>query len=741
MKTKILLIILLLPYFVFSQSGRLKYADKKFDNFEYAEAIEGYLDVLERSKDSLLVAENIAISYEYVGDAEKAYLWYRTLHRADKSTKKSLLRLAHYARVNKQYEKSNEYLTICEEKFGNDPSLSKLYISSSEIAELEKSNSEFDLKGEFLDLPSSEIGSSFYSDSKILITSSQRKKAAINRTYGGTGDYFYNLYETDVNEDGSINGKLTLVKGDVNTQFHDGLGSYDKENNYLYFTRDNYLKGEGKGYDANQVMHLKIYRGKVNDKDGKLSITNVEELPFNNNSYSCSHPSISKDGKRLFFSSDMPGGKGGVDIYYVDIDEGKFGTPVNMGDEINTPFDEVFPYYKQEEDELYFSSNGHKGLGGLDIFIARMDSKGVVRTVKNLGAPINSSYDDFSFSNNGGNTLGYFSSNRAEVDNVHYFLQDKPVVIKGLITDEHTGQGVPNMTVNVYDEAGNLIGVGETDSNGYYEAFIPHEEGNVKVVIEGDGYVSSEDIVEITADKKVYNRDYQVVPSMHYDLLVLVQDDKTMESIADVDYSFSIGEKEYVGQTNSEGRFEESLPDIYGIGSVLELEFKLEKEGYISNSILKTETLTDSRKVELVLNLNKFEEGESDLANILNLDPVLFDLNSSYFNRPDSRNEMQKVVKIMNANPSMKIEIRGHTDQRGSAQYNMFLSERRAKRAYDYLIANGISASRIVSVEWFGLEQPRVSQEEIDKASSEEEKESLYQLNRRTQFIVVSMGK
>jgi outer membrane protein OmpA-like peptidoglycan-associated protein len=242
----------------------------------------------------------------------------------------------------------------------------------------------------------------------------------------------------------------------------------------MYFTRNNYLDGK-KGKDDNKITLVKIYKASFVNKDW----SNVTELPFNSNNYSSAHPALSPDEKTLYFVSDMPGTIGESDIFKVSINsDGTYGIPQNLGTTINTPGKETFPFVS-DENELYFASDTHPGLGGLDIFVSKINPDGTLDEVQNLGAEVNSPKDDFAYLINTKNRIGFFSSNRdggKGYDDIYQFLETKRIPPKckpelsGVITELVSGQmvAIPNSKVTLFDERHAIVSTIESDVNGAY---------------------------------------------------------------------------------------------------------------------------------------------------------------------------------------------------------------------------------------------------------------------------------
>ncbi len=267
-----------------------------------------------------------------------------------------------------------------------------------------------------------------------LVFSSSRNVSSISKSFDNHSNQpFLDLYTTSKRSDKQ---RIRKLKGSVNTKFHESSAAFSNDNKTVYFTRNNYSKRKSKTNTEGNVL-LKIYRAYY--KDGKWK--DVEELPFSSNEYSIAHPTLSPDGRFLYFASDMPGSIGQSDLYLVEIyGDGSFGVPQNLGDQINTSGRETFPYIS-DTGKLFFASDGHLGFGGLDVFVAMPDKFDEIK-VFNLEEPINSPEDDFTFIINEKNKIGYFASNRTggEGDDDIYgfrqlvsfskYLNQKPETIK-----------------------------------------------------------------------------------------------------------------------------------------------------------------------------------------------------------------------------------------------------------------------------------------------------------------------
>lgn len=728
-----------------SQQARIKYADKMYDNKGYYYASEAYEDALARKADSSVVAAKIADSYDKMGNIKKATDWYQYINRKGELDQSQYIRLALLERQMSNYDESQKLLAEFSSKYGANDVASNITESSVSIADLQNKK-WFALKPRLaINTPASEIGVSYFDcEDEILISSSKRRQKVVAHVHSWTGDYYYNVYRASVDQNGDISSKMKPLK-EIDKKYNDGPISYNKEAGIIYFTRNAEFSAID---DSRKSSFLKIYKAKlVNDK-----FKDVEEIGVNGEDFSTAHPSVSKDGKRLYFASDRPGGKGGMDIYYVNLDsEGNTsGSPINL-EKINTSENDMFPYYNSEEGLLFFASEGHFGLGGLDVFVSRVDKNGQAKDVENLGAPINSPYDDFSFINNGAQTNGFFVSNRpggAGLDDIYAFDQTYVIrnraVIKGNLLDLLTNEKIDDGTIYIADNNGNVLDSVQSNTDGTFSISIPETiNDDFKLIGKKDGYVEELATVTYDSNKSEYAQDLKLMPVLEYYFAGTITDKATGEPLEDV--------KVVVYDNNNNAVFVEELTAVdggfktdnlpYEYKDNISYRFTLEKDGYVTKS-LDYGAILDQKEEILVssfldFGLTEIEVGKTDLSDVIEIKPIFFDLNK--FNiRPDAAIELDKVVAVMQDNPRMVIELRSYTDSRGSAAYNRTLSDRRAKSSAQYIISRGIAKDRIAG-KGYGSTNPKYTDAEINKAATDEEKEAMHEKNRRTEFIVVRM--
>ncbi|WP_108807847.1 PD40 domain-containing protein [Aquimarina spinulae] len=387
---------------VFSQEKQLEKANEAFKKYAYIEAREMYLKAIKKGGKSIELYERLGDSYYFNGELEKAAQWYRVLSSLYPEKIKSEYR-TRYTQCFKSTEEYKDEDDIAHWLYSsNDEGVEQIHDSLDNTLSKKDKPKEFIIDTLNINSKYSDYAPSFY-NGELVFASSRNTNNFSKVLHEWNDQPFLDLYTTThVSEEKSIE----KLKGTINSKFHESSATFSKDRKTVYFTRNNYSKRKSKT-NTKGVVLLKIYRARYDN--GKWG--DVEELPFNSDEYSIAHPALSSDGKYLYFASDMPGTQGKSDLYVVKINEDEsFGTPRNLGDLINTSGRETFPYIS-DKGKLFFASDGHKGLGGLDIFMAILNKEGVAE-VYNLGKPINSPKDDFTFIINEESKTGYFASNR-----------------------------------------------------------------------------------------------------------------------------------------------------------------------------------------------------------------------------------------------------------------------------------------------------------------------------------------
>lgn len=382
-----------------AQNKNTKKADKHYNRLEYVDAIDAYLKLTEKGKDDAYVHKQLAEAYKRTSNTVEAEKWYAKVVSSSNNSED----IFWYAQMLKANGKNNEFKRAMHQFADQNPQDTRAIAFKKDPDFLDKLlavKPGFTAKNTMLSSEYSDFGA-YPHNGKVYFASARN---TARKTYGWNKQPTLDIYSANV-DNGNFSD-IQLLKGDVNTKYNEAGVAISPDGNRIYFTRTNYLEGKFKK-DESGISNLKIYSAERNGDKWE----NIKELTINNNAYSTGHPAVSPDGKTLYFSSDRPGGYGSTDIYRAAIaEDGTLGTPENLGPAINTPADEQFPFIGKDN-TLYFASNGHMGMGGLDVFYAKANGSGF-EAVTNPGKPVNSSQDDFAFFvDESGN--GYVSSNRA----------------------------------------------------------------------------------------------------------------------------------------------------------------------------------------------------------------------------------------------------------------------------------------------------------------------------------------
>ncbi len=452
-----LFLILLSCSLLQAQSGKQKKADKLYKDFAYLQATDVYKELIEKGYNVTYNSQKLGDAYMMLRSPENAVHYYGDVIEDTTISPEYYYKYAQALRGVKRYDESRQWL----KKYLDSGNRSKEVREMMEKSEY-KSKSTYRLQPSQFNTEVSDFGV-FVKDDKVYFVSARAQDPGVKeKTYNWNGEPFLDIYVMD-----KASGNISPVKGEINTKLHDGPAVISPDGKTMYFTRNNYLgKKEGKR-DKEKTNHLKLY---VANNSGN-GWTGVKELSFNSNEYSVGHPTLSPDGKTLYFTSDMPGGMGGTDIYKVAIDTaGNFKAPENLGQPVNTEFDETFPFM-DKDGTLYFSSNGHAGLGLFDIFKLEEGQ------VDNLGEPVNSSMDDFAYFQVTDSKEGYISTNRGGgSDDIYVFNKLNPLILKGQVTDAINKKPIPQATVRLMDQDNQQIAFLETDMDGNFQTEIQRDQ-------------------------------------------------------------------------------------------------------------------------------------------------------------------------------------------------------------------------------------------------------------------------
>ncbi|MFH6769416.1 OmpA family protein [Gaetbulibacter aquiaggeris] len=482
-KTHILIyIIVLINFTVFAQYGKQKKADSLFNKFSFVDASEVYKDLIEKDFNKDYSVRQLADSYAYMRNPDSAAVYYKKAVEQNNVPTEYYYKYAQALRGIKEYKESRIWLRKFKDAGGKIDN-NKFLKDADFITTIFNTKQQYFLKDVKFNSKFSDFGA-YVHNGLTYFTSSRDEGVSTKHIYGWNKEPFLDIYVKAEND--TIVDHKSKIKGKINSTYHDGPLTMTNDGKTIYFSRNNYNKN-GLAKDKAGISNLKIYKASL--INGIWD--NIEEVPFNNDEYSTGHPSLNSDNTKLYFASDRHGGIGGSDIYYVDLkSDGTYGDPQNLGNVVNTDKNEVFPFINNEN-VLFFSSNGHQGLGLLDIFVTTKDQNDIITGVLNLGVPVNSSKDDFSFFMSEDGTSGFFASNRdggVGSDDIYAYNRILPLKVEGTVTDIINNKPVIGAKITIFDANNNQIAYLETDENGHYEINIDRD-ADYKIVSSQTKYV------------------------------------------------------------------------------------------------------------------------------------------------------------------------------------------------------------------------------------------------------------
>jgi outer membrane protein OmpA-like peptidoglycan-associated protein/tetratricopeptide (TPR) repeat protein len=727
-----LFFLLTLSFTLTAQKSKLeKKGDKFFAYYSFQKAVKYYSKVKDLSIES---KRKLAESYKNIGNYKMYEEVLSSIIKDEKANTDDFLNFSYALKYNGKYEDAIFWMDKFLENNPNDLRSLDFVKNKNELDKLLKNNGRYKIKNLDINSIHQDFAAAYYKTGKIVFTSSKEGIKNIKRTYSWNQKPFLDLFVADVKSGQFVKPeKLSKI---LNKKLHEGPASFAKKGTYMAFTKNNY---NGKSKD--DIIKLQLYFSRASKGEW------LKEQPFifNSPEYSVGHPWLNETGDTLYFSSDMPGGFGGVDLYRTSKDLlGEWEKPVNLGNAINTEGDEMFPFVHDSTKILFFASNGLHGLGGLDVYMVKIKDNGF-GPVTNLASPVNTQFDDFAFILNENMSNGYFSSNRLEGkgdDDIYSFQVLIPFVFEKVLTGkakDSLGNPLSNVIIYLYDDMGTIISTDTSDADGSY-GFVVEPDKTFKLSGSKTDYFDSNTTVNSTSTSDTIVSELILNRNHNLSLYFLLTDKISKEKIpnAKVTITDKNNGKNFVYRTSDNGDFIIKLENDK-FNSSLDYTIKIEKEGYFNKFDDYKKTLNREGQYNIHEDLDistiKFKEG-MDLAKTLNIFPIYFDYDK--FNiRKDAAVELDKIVKVMNENPTMVVELGSHTDCRGTIEYNEKLSARRAESSADY-IKKRISNPERIYGKGFGESKPaKVCNCEIKKKDSCTEND--HQNNRRTEFIIIKL--
>lgn len=664
---------------VFGQNSKWKFkADRYFDRLAYSQAIDLYQRHLKKYDDPEAVLR-LAECYRLTKQYNEAAKWYERVMSLDYQP--SITRY-HYAHTLMQQGRLEEAAKMFESYTFLEPNDQRGENYSNALKRFDQllDDSTFytiDL------LPINTEYSDFGAwphDGQVVFASSRKEGSVFYQNFDWLDAPFLSFYHARPKGEDTTHWSVPKpLKGDINSRYHESNFT-QADSGRVYFTRNNYFQ-KRKGESEQGIILLKIYSGRM---DG-WEVNDIREFPYNSDNYSLTHPCLSRDGKTIYFTSDMPGGFGGKDIYKCEWINGGWGQPQNLGNLVNTPGDEMFPFI-HEDGSLYFSSDGHPGMGHLDNFVVRLTSKS--QQVVNLGYPINSPYDDFAIYMQEDKEGGYFSSNRPSKygdDDIYSFTMIRPV-IEIIVLDSVAQLPIENAEIIVNDYQFQTTDTFLTDLNG--EITFKTDFGG-----DFDAHINtlefSPEFLEMstrTESNQLVFRYRVVLYNPPPAITALVIDEETQERLpgARVDIIKLINNDTIRRVADRNGRIAVKLEET------TYYEISVRAQGYLNytNRFSTTQWALDGDTI-IPMKLTKLEFNKPYAIDNIHYDFDKFYIKQEYYG------PLAELAKTLLDNPTLVIELGSHTDCRGSDTYNEWLSSQRAKSARNILINMGVAPERI----------------------------------------------
>ena len=698
-----------------AQQAKHRLADRHYQEYAYDKARVIYQDIVNKSPEDALALRRLGTCHRNLGDLQDAERVLEVLCNLESHEAGDHLLLADVYKLNKRYTKASEAYREYLKVFPDETWLLG-YTEDLEWAnKILRDSAQLDITGAGVNSAASDFAACLV-EGRILFSSGRSEGKGSRSAYSWNDQSYLNLFEADLGADSTLTG-ASVMDNEANTRYHEGSVAYDAYNKTLYFTRNQFYKGQ-KDRAKDGTLRLAIYSARY--EKGELG--RLKPFKHNDADYSTGHPAISPKGTVLIFASDRPGGFGGTDLYSCTRTEEGWSDPINLGAAVNTPGNEMFPYLDADS-VLTFASSGLPGLGGLDLF--RLNLADSTDRPKNVGYPINGEADDFGLIMLS-DKRGIFTSNRPGGmgdDDLYAFQFSNPdsVQVSGQIRDAITLE--PLGGVDIYAVVdGQRQWVGVTNPDGTYQVDLPFSK-TYSLEGEKEGYEPlSYDLEQDGNSAYLDNVSWDMVP-YDYHISGLV----TSGVNGDVVEGALVRLYDQEGVLLTEVTSDENGEYLLLLDPANDYEVVVTHQGYTEKRVTFDTQDLDRPKINKDISLFKLEKGA-----VVRLDNIYYDYNSSYI-REDAAVELDKVVALMQANPTLRIELSSHTDARGKDEYNRWLSDRRAQNAAEYIVSKGIAKSRIRGK---GYGEDRLLNKCEDGVDCTDEE---HQQNRRTEFTVLDI--
>lgn len=702
-----------------STISQVKAGNKNYNRMAYAKAITNYERALKRDSTDVSIWANLAECYRMNRNSDGAEKAYAHVVNSGQAQPDHMLYYAAALMENEKYAAAANVLDKFMLAAPGDERGKQLEDGINNLKNILSQSGSYSVKAININSAESDMAAVAYNGG-IVFASNRKFVQWVDNSHSWSGQQFYRLYHANGNA--SNFGKPTLFASNLQTNYHDGPVTFSETGALMIFTRNNIVDGKV-GRDEKKIVKLKLFSSAFSD--GKWGIE--VPLPFNSDNYHCAHPALTADGKTIYFSSDMPGGSGGMDLWKSDWNGSNWNAPLNLGESINTPGNEIFPYFANDN-VLYFSSDGLAGMGGLDIYSSQLNGT-IFSRPENIGAPINSADDDFGISYNTTSKTGYFSSNRKNqgLNDDIYMFEKLCTNTEVTILDGDTKQTLGNATVTIFENNIEFATVQTDDSGKFLRCLNPARNYEFRATkdtySDNTSTLSSDQLLQAASAGTSVQLSLKKKPDNIANVSgkVFNEDDKSPVANQIVTLINTSSGETKTATTDSNGRYQFEKIDI-GVEFTIRTS---KKDCGEPSETFNTKNITGTKNITMDFPL--LCKGD-----VIKIENIYYDYNKSDI-RPDAAVELDKVVAILNKYPKMTIELRSHTDSRGKDAYNEKLSDSRAKSATQYINSQGIDIARL-KAKGYG------EKELLNKCTNGVEcDDKMHEENRRTEFKILSL--
>lgn len=688
MRRILIITFLLIPFLLQAQSTNIstafmstfKKAELMHSQFAYRNALTLYQHVVEKDPKNFVAKQRIADCYFRLGEMEKAERAYQEIATAADADPLYKYQYAQILSMQGKYKEAQKWFSEYLSANTSDPWAKEKLEFFNDIDYYFRDSLLYEVGLEPYNSNQSDFAAQYFNNDKVFVSTRNRdiflkiqSLAALNEN-----EYMVSIFIAPGGTAGENEVSLFHKHG-LHSSYNDGPIAFYQQYKKIVFSRNNLSAGKPVAKDGR--VNLELFFADVNTE---AEISEVEPFPYNNDGYSIGHPWISEDGNVLYFASNMPGGQGGADLYRSYKVDGKWSNPENLGPHINTLGDEFYPFLTNDS-TLYFSSNGHGGLGGLDQYIVYL-GKSSSPLPRNLGYPLNTSHDDFATVLDATGRKGLFSSNRPGgkgYDDVYHFSVRSFFLDGKVIERMDSGALVSDAKIQFLNDKGQVVDSLVSDGNGQFHIDLDFDNDfSVKASKGGYSFV---DEVRFSTKARTLGHGKLIVPLWKHSLFAkgVVYSNESqgrLQGAVVILENLTDGRKDSIITNTS---------DPYNFLVEPNKKYKIiaRKEGYLPQQLLlNTQGLFHGDL------LNDFVLEEEFIDKVV----IQFDYDKSHI-RSGETPKLEELYHILKTRPHAMVHISAFADAQGTKEYNQGLSDRRAQAVLQYFEAKGIPASRILA--------------------------------------------